>query len=57
MRHNKAFLSTMICKLLEMQVLSLFNQDTPFSETQQCARSGNMKNYKKRAFTVVSKDD
>ncbi len=40
-----------------MQVLSVFNQDNPFSESQQYARTGNMKIYKKRAsFTDILKD-
>ena len=57
MRHNETFLSTILRKLLETQVLSLFNQDNPFSETQQYARTGNMKIYKKRAsFTDILKD-
>ena len=34
MRHNETFLSKILRKLLEMQVLSLFNQDTPFSMKQ-----------------------
>ena len=57
MRHNKTFLSKILHKLLETQVLSLFNQDNPFSETQQYARIGNMKIYKKRAsFPDILKD-
>ena len=40
-----------------MQVLFLFNQDNPFSEAQQYARTGNMKIYNKRAsFTDILKD-
>ena len=57
MRHNETFLLTIFCKLLEMQVLSLFNQDNRFSEAQQYARTGNMKIYKKRvSFTDILKD-
>ena len=57
MRHNDTFLSTILRKLLETQVLSLFNQDNPFFETQQYARTGNMKIYKKKpSFTDILKD-
>jgi hypothetical protein len=52
MRHSDTFLSTILHKLLDTQVLSLFNQDNPFSETQQYARTCNMKIYKKRAFVI-----
>ncbi len=48
MRHNKLFLSTILCKLLETQVLSLHNQNNPFSETQQYARTGNIKFIRKQ---------
>ncbi len=57
MRHKKIFLSTTIHKLHETQVLSLHNQDDPFSEKQQYARTGDMKIYKKRdSFTGILKD-
>ena len=56
MRHNETFLSTVLHKLLETQVLSLHNQDNPFYETQQYAITGNMNIFKKRAsFTDILK--
>ena len=57
MRHNETFLSTILCKLLQAQVLSLYNHDNPFSETLQHARTGNMKIYNWRAsFLEVVED-
>ncbi len=53
MRHNDTFLSTILHKLLETQVLSLHNKGNPFSETQQYPRTGNMKIYKKKTHLLT----
>ena len=53
MRHNETFLSTILRKLLETQVLSFHNKGNPFSETQQYARTGNMKIYKKKTHLLT----